>query len=232
MVFMSLQRILVFAIALLSVSSLAAQPLHWMGQRKPYKWQFGIGWNAVDDDGRGFCQAFDVQQSWNIPVFPSRFMVDRYLKYGLSVEFAGAYNEYTENKLINGMTGQSGLFLSGDLNCKFSFYQLLQIQWLDPYASLGIGGTHRDAYDQTFVGTLNASVGVNFWVYRNWGIQLQSSGKLGVGNELLTGNTNYIQHTAGIVYKLQERSWHTSPHKKRYKWTKSKPRYRGGRRSG
>jgi hypothetical protein len=223
-------RILIlFFVSFAVTLSLSAQPLHWMGQKRPYKWQFGLGWNAVEDDGRGFCQPFDVEQSWNVPVFPSRVMVDRYLKYGLSVEFSGAYNNYQEGKLINDSTNLSGLFISADFNCKFSFYQLLQIQWFDPYVSLGAGGTHRDAYANPFIITANASAGVNFWVYRNWGIQLQAGGKYGIAGDLSLTQGNYMQYTAGVVYKLTDRRGRSAFSKKQYRWTKSRPRYRGKR---
>jgi hypothetical protein len=229
---MNHQRILIFLFVFCMWNGLSAQPLWWMGQKKPYTWQFGIGWNGVVDHGRMFCQPFDVKQSWNLPVFPSRVMVDRYLKNGLSVEFAGAYNQYGSDKLINGMTGQSGLFISADLNCKFSFYQLIQVKWFDPYVSMGFGGTYRNNYDPAFTTSANISLGVNFWAYRNWGVQLQSSAKFGLTAEPFTSHANYLQHTASIVYKLPERRNRGTFHKKHYKWTKSRQKYRGSKRGG
>lgn len=216
-------------------TSLLAQPLRWMGQKKPYKWQFGISWNAVDDDGRNFCQPFDVKQSWNYPVFPSRLMIDRYLKKGLSIEFAGAYNNYQSGKLINDTVGLSGTFISIDLNAKFSFYQLLSpMKWLDPYASLGLGATDRQSmYPKTFVPTANAAIGVNFWVYKNWGIQLQTSAKFGIAGNFYATNTNYLQHSLGFVYKVPARRDRGTFRKKQYKWTKARQKYHGSsRKSG
>jgi hypothetical protein len=227
---MKLQRILTFLFVLVACNSVFAQPYSWMGRKAPYKWAFGIGWNAVDDDGRDVCQPFDVKESWNMPAFPTRIVVDRYLKKGLSVEFAGAYNQYQSDKLINDTTGLSGLFISTDLNCKYSFYQLLDIYWLDPYASLGIGGTHREVFENPFKGTLNVSLGVNFWITNRWGIQLQSSGKLGISGDFFSGNTDYIQHTASIMYRIPQKQYKGTFHKKQHKWTSQKPKYRSGRR--
>lgn len=225
------QRLAFLCCFLLTGTTLFAQPLWWMGQKKPYKWQFGLGWNAVDDDGRAFCQPFDVKQSWNLPVFPSRIMVDRYLKKGFSIEFAGAYNNYLDTKLINDTVGLSGVFISTDLNAKLSFYQLIGLPWLDPYVSLGIGATDRQSmYPKTFLPNANASLGVNFWVWRNWGIQLQTSAKFGITSGFPNDESDYLQHTAGIMYRVVDRNhFHSSPHKKRYKWTKS-TKYKGGRK--
>lgn len=217
-------QILLFVSFTMSFASSFAQPSGSMIPKKPYKWQFGLGWNAVEDDGRGFCQPFDVKQSWNIPVFPSRLMVDRYLDKGLSVEFAGAYNYYKEDKLVNDTTNLSGLFISADLNCKYSFYELLQVKWFDPYLSLGAGFSQRDVYADPAGVTANVSAGTNFWIVRNWGIQLQASAKLGIGGSI---RNNYAQYTAGLVYKLTDDNGRSAFSKKRYKWTKSRPRYRG-----
>jgi len=230
---MNVFRSLLLIVIVSSAQSALAQPLHWMGQKKPYKWQFGLGWNAVDDDGRDFCQPFDTKQSWNAPPFPSRLLVDKYLRKGFSLEFAGAYNNYKQGKLINDSTNRSGLFISADLNAKLSFAPLLYpMKWLDPYVSMGLGMTHRDAYDQTVVGTLNVSLGVNFWIYRNWGIQLQSSAKFGINGNFYTTNSDYLQHTASIVYKLPDRRDRGSFQKKQHKWTKKRPKFKGARRAG
>lgn len=207
----------------------AAQPTWWMGQKRPYKWMIGGGWNAVDDDGRDVCQPFDAGQSWHYPLFPSRIMADRYLKKGLSLEFAGAYNNYSSSKLVNDTTGLSGLFISADLNTKFSFYQLFYpMKWFDPYASLGLGITHRDAYRQTVTGNLNVCVGFNFWVYRGLGIQIQTSGKLAINGQFFNTDADYMQHTLGVVYKFPEDRYRT-PYGRKYKWTKSRQKYRGGK---
>ncbi|ASS47952.1 MAG: hypothetical protein A3D31_01330 [Candidatus Fluviicola riflensis] len=226
-----MKRQILFLLFLITGLGSLAQPTWWMGQKKPYKWQVGISWNAVDDDGRDVCQPFDVKQSWNYPLFPSRIMVDRYLKKGLSLEFAGAYNNYTTDKLVNDTTGLSGLFISTDLNTKFSFYQLFYpMKWFDPYVSLGLGLTHRDAYSQTVTGNLNINVGFNFWIYRNWGLQLQTSGKLGINGQFFNTNADYMQHSLGVVYKFTESRSHGSSNRKKYKWTKSRQKYRGGKK--
>jgi len=192
---------------------------------------FGVGWNFVEDDGRGFCQPFDVKQSWNSLPYPTRLTVDKYLKRGLSVEFAGAYTTYKLGKLINDSTNRSGMFLSFDFNCKYSFYHLVNVPWLDPYASLGLGMTQRTALPEAYTFTGNVAFGVNFWVYRGLGINLQTSGKIGLTSDFL-GSSDYFQHSIGLVYKIQPRKGNNNFNKRQYKWTNKKMRYKSSRKSG
>lgn len=191
----------------------------------------GISWSAVEDDGRGVCQLFDVKQSWNATSFPSRIFIDRYFKYGLSAEFAGAYTEYTAGKLINDSTDYEGLFLSFDGNCKYSFYNLLGIPWLDPYTSLGIGLTQRNAFDKPYTFTANVSLGANFWVYKGLGIQLQTSGKIGITSPFFKDG-DYFQHSIGLVYKFQPAKGNSGFNHKQYKWTHKKTKFKSSRKSG
>lgn len=231
---MSLSRtIVLFITTFLLTTASWSQPLSWYGKPKPYAWAFGIGWNFVEDDGRGFCQPFDVNQSWNGLPYPTRLTVDKYLKHGLSVEFAGAYNNYKLGKLINDSINRSGMFLSFDINCKYSFYNMIDIPWLDPYASLGLGLTQRNALDQRYTFTGNVAFGVNFWLYKGFGINLQTSGKIGLTGDFM-GPSNYFQHSIGLVYKLQPGS-NSNDHsfnKRQYKWTNKKMKYKSSRKNG
>jgi hypothetical protein len=229
---LSLQRITILFLLLISTSVTWSQPYDWSPKAKPYTWAFGVSWNFVEDDGREFCQPFDVKQSWNGLAYPTRLTVERRFKYGLSAEFAGAYNFYKTGKLINSSTDKSGMFLSFDLNCKYGFYKMINIPWLDPYASLGFGVTQRNALDEKFSLTGNVAFGSNFWIYKGFGINIQTSGKIGVISEFL-GSSDYFQHSIGIVYKLSPKSGGDNNFdKKRYKWTGKKERYKPSRKAG
>ncbi len=227
----SVFRSVLFFFVIISVQQVYAQPLAWIGKPKPYKWMIGVSWNTVDDDGRGFCQTFDVNEVWNTPVFPARFMVDRYLKKGLSIEFAGAYNNYTNNKRINDTTGLSGLFLSFDLNAKYSFYNLLNTPRLDPYVSAGVGLTHRSALETPLCPTLQVGAGLNFWIWRGLGLQIQASGKFGLAGEIF-GENDYLHYTAGFVYKFKGDRADNSFNDRKYKWINKRERYKSGKRKG
>jgi hypothetical protein len=228
---MALSRLVLSLGFFLIVSSqLSAQPYDWYGEEKPYKWAVGLGWNFVEDDGRMFCQPFDVNQSWNGLPYPTRLTVDRYFKYGLSAEFAGAYMEYKAGKLIQDSTNRSGMFLSFDLNCRYSFYNLIASTVIDPYASLGFGYTQRNAMDKTGTFTGNVAFGVNFWVWKGLGINLQTSGKYGLAGD---PNNSYAQHSIGLIYKFQGSDKNSNDFgKRKYKWIDKKQKYKGGGKKG
>lgn len=230
---MSLSRLLTIFVFLLAFGTEGwSQPLDWMGPPKPYNWAFGLGWNFVEDDGRGFCQPFDVNQSWNGLPYPTRLTVDKYLKYGLSAEFAGAYNNYKLGKLINDTTNREGMFLSFDLNCKYSFYNMMGGTVLDPYASLGFGLTQRNAMADRYCLTGNVAFGINFWLWKGLGINLQTSGKIAVTGEFF-GPGNYAQHSVGLVYKIQGGNGRNNNfNKKHYKWTTKRQKYKAGKKGG
>lgn len=208
-----------------------AQP-YALQYRKPYTWMVGVSWTAVEDDGRGLCQMFDVNQSWNYEFFPTRVFVDKYFKYGLSAEFSGAFVKYRAGKLINDSTNRSGSFLAFDLNCKYSFYPLITPKWVDPYVSLGLGITQRTAMPDITTVTGNIGLGVNLFFFRGLGFQLQTSGKVALTGGFF-GKGNYLQHQAGLVYKFDSGIRGTTNFNKRhYKWTSKKMKYKGGKRGG
>ncbi len=224
-------RSIIIIFCFIGIQQVFAQPLAWIGKPRPYKWMIGVSWNTVDDDGRGFCQAFDVKEVWNTPVYPSRIMVDRYLKKGLSIEFSGAYNQYKSSKLINDSTGRSGMFLSFDLNAKYSFYNLLNTRRFDPYVSSGLGLTHRAAFSTPLCPTFQVGAGLIFWVWRGLGIQVQASGKIGLSGKILAEN-DYLHYTAGLVYKFKGDKADDSFNNRKYKWINKRERYKSGKRKG
>lgn len=200
--------------------------------RRPYSWMIGVSWTAIEDDGRGLCQPFDVNQSWNYEYFPTRIFVDKYFKYGLSAEFSGAYVTYRAGKLINDSINRSGVFLALDLNCKYSFYPLITPRWVDPYVSLGIGMTQRTMMPGVSCVTGNVGIGVNLFFFRGLGFQLQTSGKFAFTGGALAGG-NYLQHNAGFVYKFNSGSrGRENFNKRRYKWISKKMKYKGNKRGG
>lgn len=232
---MPMRKTLLHAVLLLSLlfvtHAVDAQP-YVLGNRKPYSWMIGVSWTAVEDDGRGLCQPFDVVQSWNYEYFPTRIFVDKYFKYGLSAEFSGAFVNYRAGKLINDSINRSGVFLALDLNCKYSFYPLITPRWLDPYVSLGIGMTQRTAMPGITSLTGNVGLGVNLFFYRGLGFQLQTSGKLALTGGAASGG-NYVQYQAGLVYKFDSGArGRENFNKRRYKWINKKQKYKGNKRGG
>lgn len=226
---MKLLSILFFTIVVSGIS--LAQPYKTLKVYKPYKWMFGLHWNVVEDDGSKFSGIFDVNNSWNVPVFPAKITVDRYFNYGWSLEMAGSYNKYESSKLINDTTDIESIFVAFDVNGKYSFYNLYnpRARWIDPYLTFGLGYTYRDnANTSAHSPSLNLGGGLNFW-YKNWGLQLASSAKLNVWPGIwdAENHESYLQHSVGIVYRTT-----TPPHtngyfgKKKHGWAKKNKRYK------
>lgn len=211
---------------LLMTMSASAQYLQFKPY-KPYKWLIGIGWNVVDDDGRPYTNLFNVAQTWNVQPYPTMLTVDRYLKYNLSVEAAASFNIYSGSTLINGVY-RAGTFGALDITCRYSFYRFMQpMKWFDPYVGIGIGATFRDATTPPFVPMTHVQFGANFWI-KNVGIRLQTCGKLGITGGFFFTETNYLQHSASILYRFPGKDKNKSSFdKRRYPWIHKKEKYKG-----
>jgi len=200
-------------------ASVFAQPSAIEKNRDYYHWMLGAGWNFVDDDGNDLSNFFDINQSWHSVSLPSRFTADKYFYNGWSFEGALAFNYYDSDKLVNGSTGLSGIFLSTDINMKYSFLRLFYpSEIFDPFVSVGVGATYRQAMDGLFNTNLNVCGGLNIWITRTIGIQIQTSGKIALSSDILSTNKDYMQHSLGMVFKIYEPSITRSRfHKSRYK---------------
>ena len=190
-------------LCLLIVGQFKAQPVKKVTEGNTYKWMFGLGWNALDDDGNA--GAFYSPENWHYNAYPSRFFVDRYLYNGWSCELSTAFNQYNANKLLNGQLGKTGIFFATDVNLKYSFYKLLKSGTIDPFVSAGLGLSIRnrdDALVAPTTPTLNVMLGCNFWFSKVIGLQLQSGGKFGLTSPFM-GKSNYMQHSAGLVFRFE-----------------------------
>lgn len=219
----------VFAISFVLFAShlLYAQPTSINRNRDPYKWMIGVSWNVVNDNEEKLPNLYDVSKSWNYVYFPSRLAVDRYLKRGWSWEAIGAYNNYTSSKIINDSTGRTGIFLSGDFHIKYSYNHLLKKnKWFDPYYSFGLGFTYRKALSKPLTPTFNAAFGSNFWFAKQWGAQVQITGKLALVPDIYVSRYDYFQYNVGVVYRKNATKRRPNTHKKRYGWTKDKQRFK------
>jgi OmpA-OmpF porin, OOP family len=193
------------------------------------KWVIGIGWNAVDDDGRAFKKIFDVPGSWNTKPYPTMLSLDRYLNYGFTFESCASFNQYNGSKLINGQY-VSGLFLALDFNGKYNLEEVLSIYRFDPYLVLGMGLTMRTANNSLIVPTANVLIGTNIW-FGNIGIRLQSAAKFGVKSDFIRTNTNYLQHSAFLLYRFSTTTRSSgSVARPRYNWVHEKSKVKKGKK--
>jgi hypothetical protein len=181
-----------------------AQPSKIINNKDSYNIMFGASWVMLDDDGLG-ANPFNFGQYHSL-LFPTRVFFDKYIYQGWSVEGAGAFTKYNPEKLVNDSLNITGSLFSIDANIKYSAYKLLGSGAIDPYVGLGAGVTFRslDARNtaKTFSPTINVSLGLNLWVSNNLGFQVQTAAKLGLTDFFKT--SDYFQHTAGIVIRIEK----------------------------
>jgi hypothetical protein len=75
--------------------------------------------------------------------------------------------------------------------------------------------------------SVNIGAGVNVMVWRGIGIQIRTTGKVGLLPKIYTEEFDYLQHHFGVIYKFAERrGGHGNFHKRKYKWGHKNYRYR------
>lgn len=160
-------------------------------------WQITIAVNAVDffptgEDaplGGTFEDFFNVGDHWNILPSLSSISVSKYIGDGFSFGVAGSLNkiEHFGDQAVDDLSYYG---LDGTIKYNFS-----EGKTIDPY--LGVGGGYSWV-DEVGAGTLNGTVGVNFWFSENIGLTLQTSYKHAFEDYLST----HFQHTAGFSIKF------------------------------
>ncbi len=168
-------------------------------------WVVGLGGNVIDDDGKPFKDVFDTKKTWLVRPYPTKVTCEKILLRSWSTEFAFSYNYIKNGKIINGdLRTYTGNYFCFDLAMKYNFNHFFQEQnWLDAYMMHGFGYTLRDAPKYKNVVTTNLAFGATVWVYSSiLGINVQTMAKFGLTSPLFKTGANYLQHSAGIVFKF------------------------------
>ena len=199
-----LSRFLVASLLVLGFSTANAQD-----QNNP--WAVSIGVNAVDifptggdlpNQGEIFDEYFNASDHWNILPSVSKISVGRYIGDGFTFTVGGTVNKI-ENVGEDPFTGEDLSvddlsYYAVDGMISYSFKNALSTKWFDPY--LGVGGGYT-WLDDIGAGTLNGSLGFNFWLTENLAFNLQSTYKH-VFEEYDVSNypPTHFQHSAGITF--------------------------------
>ena len=165
------------------------------------EWIFGIHGVVSDDDGQTFKGLFNVSQNWNFNPYPSRVSVERTLNKDWRIEAAVAYIKYAAGKVVNdNVLASSSAFIAIDVNAKYKVLNFFHIRHdiIDPYTVSGIGFAYRAALLKKSSPTVNLGLGCNFWLYKDFGLNLQTTAKF----KLNMGSSNYLMHSVGVVYRL------------------------------
>lgn len=182
-------------------------------------WALGLGINAVDffpvgeDAPRGghFDEFFNTGDHWNVIPAVSRLSLARNIGAGFYFEAAGSINRI--EKFGDRSIDAASLYaLDGTFN--YSFRDDADAGWFDPFVGVGGGYTWLDlegintivgpggdndpqpldATDNQGFGTLDGTVGFNFWFNDNLALTLQTLYKHSFSDQ---GSTHW-QHVAGI----------------------------------
>ncbi len=169
-------------------------------QDKNNPWQITIGANAVDFYPTGenaplgdiFSEYFNVGDHWNILPSLSTISVSKYMGDGFSFGVAGSLNKIDKwgDDSVDDLS-----YYGVDGTIKYSLGEILKSNVIEPY--LGVGGGYTWV-DEVGAGTLNGTLGFNFWFSENVGLTVQSSYKHSFEDYLNT----HFQHTAGISIKF------------------------------
>lgn len=165
------------------------------------EWIFGIHGVVVDDDGRTFKGLFDVAKGWNFNPYPSRISAERSINRDWRVEAAASYVKYAAGKLLNDVpTSSSSSCIVIDVNAKYKVFNFFHYKHdiIDPYTVSGVGFAYRNALIKKSSPTLNLGIGCNFWLYEDFGLNVQTTAKF----KLNPGSSNYLMHSIGVVYRL------------------------------
>ncbi len=189
-------------------------------QNKKNPWVLNVEANAVDvypvgednnPQGPYFDEFFNLTDHWNIS-FP-KITISKYLSDNISISAAGSYNklkkwgEFTgspkvdvDNLTYVGIDGMFNYYFSG-----LSTYSKLK-----PFVGVGVGytwieqglfntfsnGVNKD--ELVGAGTFNGTVGANYWITKNFGLNLQTTYKHSFKEYLV----RHWQHSFGVVINL------------------------------
>jgi len=163
-------------------------------------WAVGIGVNAVDfyptgenaPLGEYFDEFFNLSDHYNFLPSLSTISVSRYLSDGFTLTAAGSINEIDS---FGDASADDLSYYALDGTIKYSFSDLINSRKFDPY--LGVGGGYTWV-DEIGAGTLNGTLGFNYWFSENVGVNIQTAYKHAFEDYLST----HFQHSVGLAIKF------------------------------
>ena len=175
--------------ALVTVSNVNAQD-----ENNP--WAVGFGVNVVDFSDFGV-----NTEDWNFLPSVSRVSIEKYVKSGFTLQFAGTMNRIEIQRISNGdRLKVDELYWSVGGTVKYDINNIVgeTSQWFDPYVFVGGGYVN---YGDASEGMMHVGVGFNSWVNENLGFNFQSGRKKGFSEEVADHN----QLSLGLVYRFGEK---------------------------
>ena len=157
----------------------------------------GLGFNMIMDTGQRLRVFPGDSDDWHYLPYPSRISFGRNFSGGFGLEGIATVNRFEEGKMVEGtVLTEDRSYFAIDSRLSYNLNRLFDRSgWFDPYVGIGLGYTSIEGTGQ---GTYNGVIGLRTWLSERWGIDLNSSGKWSMGDDI----TNHIQHAAGVVYRF------------------------------
>ena len=184
-----LKIVAVALFALVTVSNVNAQD-----ENNP--WAVGFGVNVVDFSDFGV-----NTEDWNFLPSVSRVSIEKYVKSGFTLQFAGTMNRIEIQRISNGdRLKVDELYWSVGGTVKYDINNIVgeTSQWFDPYVFVGGGYVN---YGDASEGMMHVGAGFNSWVNENLGFNFQYGRKKGFSDEVAEHN----QLSLGLVYRFGEK---------------------------
>jgi outer membrane protein OmpA-like peptidoglycan-associated protein len=178
-------------------------------------WSLSFGANAVDTRVSAassiqdqLSNYFNTKDNWNILPSLSYLNVSKYAGDNFSFGLTGSINKMSKfvNKKAN--DGTYTVVNPGDLNyyavdldIKYSFMNMIGSKRFDPSAHVGGGYTFLG---DVSAGTMNAGLGLTYWMSELVGLSVQSTYKYSFDDARLPNVDvpTHMQHFAGIIFKF------------------------------
>jgi len=171
----------------------------------------GLGFNALNNSGAVF-EDLTNSDHWAFGGVPVYLSVETNIASKWKAKAILSHNWAKDGKVVDGSTilgesegGNDMGYLAFDVAANYYF---LGAKTYEPYVSLGMGVSHfgdfssqenpSNLVDPTDVFTYNVGLGLNVWFSDQWGLNLNTLGKWGVGSS----NTNHHQTSLGVLYKI------------------------------
>lgn len=163
-------------------------------------WQIFVGWNAVDfyptgEDaplGDYFDEYFNVNDHWNVVPVLSTFTVSKYMGENFSFGVGASVNSIDQF----GDAGTRTLsYIGADANISYNVGGALGWNALQPVVGVGGGYTW---IDKIGAGTLNGTLGLNYWFSEKFGVTAASTYKHSFEDYLAT----HFQHRLGVSIRF------------------------------
>jgi hypothetical protein len=203
-----------------SFAQLSAVKFNWRNQNSKiefqHKWSFGTGLNVVDDSADPFGFFKDPSEKGNFS-FPIAIYTEYNISSVFSLSAAISSNTYSTGKVIDSkyIIDGDAKYIATDIFGRIYFRNFFKTVVFDPYIALGTGFTKVGSYKisgdmenpdeiievpATNRFTANAGFGFNFWFTKNWGANLNLTGKWVINKQEYT--SNHKQYSLGLVYLM------------------------------